>query len=87
MILFYLPNRSFVVFMNNYHSTLPSFLFGVVQVSVPGPLLFILYTFELSRMISSFSLQSQLYADDSYIFTSFPLVDLSSTVFNNFFVS
>ena len=66
--------------MNNSHSTPSSFLFGVSQGSVLGSLLFIFYTSELPRIISSFFLQSQLYADDSYISTSFPKYELSSTI-------
>ena len=71
---------SSVVSINNSHSTLSSFPFGFSQGSVLGLLLFILYTSELPRIILSFSLQSQLHADDSYIFTSFPKYELSSTI-------
>ena len=76
----YFFNRSFVVFISNSQSTPFSFTFGVLQGSVLGPLLFILYTSELPRIISSFSLQSQLHADDSYIFTSFPKYESSSAI-------
>ena len=79
-IFFYLSNRSSVVSLNNSYFSPFSFPFGVFQKSVLGPLLFILYTSGLSRIISSFSLQSHLYADDSYIFTSFPKYELSSTI-------
>ena len=40
---------------------------------------FSLHTSELPKIISSFSLQCQLYADDSYIFTTFLNYDLSFT--------
>ena len=40
---------------------------------------------ELPRIISSFSLQSQPYADDSYIFTSFSKYELSFTFSEIFF--
>ena len=76
----FLANRSSVVSTNNSHSTLSSFPFGVPQNSVLGLLLFILYTSELPKIISSFSLQSQLYADDSYIFTPLLKYELSSTI-------
>ena len=71
-IFSYLSNRNFVVSINDSYSTPSSFSFGVSQGSVFGPLLFILYSSELPRIISLFSLQLQLYADDSHIFTSFP---------------
>ena len=64
-------SRSFVVSINNFYSTPSFFPFGVLQCSVLGPLLFILYTSELPKIISSFFLQSQLYAEDSSISTSF----------------
>ena len=78
---FYLFNRSSVVSINNLHFTPSSFPFGVIQDSVLGPLLFILYNSKFTKIISSFSLQSQLYAEYSYIFTSFPKYELSSNFF------
>ena len=36
---------------------------------------------ELPRIMSSFSIQSQLYSDDSYTFTSFPEYELILTIF------
>ena len=75
----YLSNRSSAV-TNNFCSSPLSVPFGVPQGSVLGPLLFILYTSHLPCFIESFSFQSQLFTDDTYIFSFFPLSSLSSTL-------
>ena len=75
----YLSNRSYV-FLNASKSDPVTFDYGVPQGSILGPLLFILYTSELPQIISSFSLNSQLYADDSYIYSSFPKSSLNSVL-------
>ena len=69
----YLSNRSSAVSINNSSSPL-SVPFDVSQ----RPLLFILYTSHLPCLIQFFSFQSQFFADDTYIFSSFPLSSLSS---------
>ena len=76
----YLSNRSSVVSINNSHSTSYFLPFGILQDSVLGPLLFIPHSSKLPRISSSFFLQSQLYADDSYILTLFPNNELSSAI-------
>ena len=54
----------------------------MLSLRVLGPLLFNLHTSQLPRIIASFSFQSQLYADDSYIFTSFPKYEFFYTISN-----
>jgi hypothetical protein len=67
----YLSSRSSCVSIESSQSPTVSFDFGVPQGSILGPLLYILYTSELPKIISSFSLNSQLYADDSYIYSTY----------------
>ena len=66
----YLFSRSSCVSIESSQSP-ASFDFGVPQGSLLGSLLYILYTSELPKIISSFSLNSQLYADDSYIYSTY----------------
>ena len=78
----YLSSRSSCVSIEFSQSPAVSFDFGVPQGSILGPLLYILYTFELPKIISSFSLNSQLYADDSYIYSTYTESSLDF-IFNN----
>ena len=77
-IFFHLFNRSSVVSMNNSHSTPFSFIWCLSGFCSRSSFLFL--RLELLRIISSLSLQSQLYADDFHIFTSFPKYELSSAI-------
>jgi hypothetical protein len=61
----YLYNRSFYVNLHGAKSSVFQLLYGVPQGSVLGPLLFILYTTPLSRIISESSIDHHLYADDT----------------------
>ena len=67
----YLTGRSQRIKLGNCLSSRSDLSFGVPQGSVLGPLLFILYTTPLSRMISGHTTPHHLYADDSQLYVSF----------------
>ena len=66
----YLTGRTQMVTIDN-NSSKPSILcFGVLQGSVLGPVLFILYTIPLSNLIERHSISSQSFADDTELLDS-----------------
>lgn len=67
----YLSDRSFSVSLNHLSSNPSISSCGVPQGSILGPLLFIIYTSELSYIISSNNCNSLSYADDSHLYCSF----------------
>jgi len=66
-----LLSRTFHVKCDNYFSSSCTYVCGVPQGSVLGPLLFIVYTFPLNILTSSLSLNHYLYADDTQLFLAF----------------
>jgi len=76
----YLSSRCFRVKCNNNLSSLHTWLCGVPQGSVLGPLLFVMYTTPLSTIISSMSLNLHLYADDTQLFLSFHPSEFHSNI-------
>ena len=67
----YLSSRCFHVKCETDLSSWYTSSCGVPQGSVLGPLLFVMYTTPLSTLISSCSLNHQLYGDDTQLFLSF----------------
>jgi hypothetical protein len=78
----YLQDRTQSVCCNGVHSKLNTVKFGVPQGSVLGPLLFTLYTTPLGSLMSRFSVDYHLYADDSQLFVSFSDKTSSSSLEN-----
>ncbi|MFA9289573.1 MAG: reverse transcriptase domain-containing protein, partial [Weeksellaceae bacterium] len=76
----YLTSRSFKVILNGTESPIYQLFYGVPQGSVLGPLLFILYTTPLSKVIADSSSNHKLYADDTQLYISFSAVDFSHNI-------
>jgi len=69
----YLSSHSFCVKCDDNLSSFHTSSCGVPQGSVLVPLLFVMYTTPLSTLISSLSLDHHLYADDTQLFSFYPL--------------
>ena len=67
----YLMDRTLSVKVQEYSSSPTNLNYGVPQDSVLGPILFSLYTTPLSSLISSHSLDHELFADDTQMYTCF----------------
>ena len=67
----YLHNRSFSVSINGATSNKLGTKYGVPQGSCPGPLLFILYTSKLFKLIERHLPNVHAYADDTQLYISF----------------
>ena len=67
----YLASRKQYVMVEGCKSLLRDLDRGVPQGSVLGPLLYLLYTSPIAKIIKRHGLQYHLYADDSQLYTSF----------------
>ena len=68
----YLSNRTQTVSINNLKSDPAPVPCGVPQSSVPGPVLFVLYTTPLSDVIERHSIHNHSFADDTQLRKSAP---------------
>ena len=63
----YLSERKQFVVVENFQSPTVPLDFGVPQGSVLGPILFIMYTTPLTRLIESHSVRHEIFADDTQL--------------------
>ena len=76
----HLTGRSQRIKLSNCLSSRSYLSFGVPQGSVLVPLVFTLYTTQLSSLVSGHAIPHHLYADDSQLYISFPPVNSAATL-------
>ena len=76
----YLSDRTQCVAINNQLSSPRTLKCGVPQGSILGPLLFIMYTSPLGKVIRENSIHYHLYADDTQLYAISELEDLGDTI-------
>lgn len=71
----YISGRFQSVLIKGVESRVWQLLFGVPQGSVLGPLLFIIYTSPLGKILRSLGVEYHFYADDTQIYITFDIID------------
>ena len=71
MIKSYLSKRKFSTKVNKTTSSQRDLLYGVPQGSLLGPLLYIMYTKEVEKLVLDHNINIHMYADDCQLYTSF----------------
>ena len=71
----YLNDRSFCIYINKTQSGIEIILYGVPQGSILGPILFILFTKDLSDIVLKYGFKLHLYADDSTLYVALNPLD------------
>ena len=64
----YITGRVQVIHVGGRQSTPATVYFGVPQGSVLGPVLYVLYTADIIKLVESFGLRAHLYADDTQLY-------------------
>jgi len=72
----FLTDRTQQVSYRGCLSSTQCVLFGVLQGSVLGPLLYLLYTAELEQIVAHHDQRSHMYADDCQVYLSTSLEDV-----------
>ena len=76
----YLSGRSQYVYFNGDSSKITQVEYGVPQGSVLGPLLFVLFTADITSMVEGYGLKAHSYADDLQIYSHVDPSDAQSLV-------
>ena len=79
-IVSYLTNRSFSVNIRKEHSNRQWLNYGVPQGSLLGPILFILYTKDITKIANKHKLSIRMYADDTQLYIGFQAIVPSNVV-------
>ena len=78
MIRSYLHNRTYSVVIDDEISNPKLLKYGVPQGSILGPMLYLMYTKEIEKIVNEYGLKLHVYADDCSIYMSFTSDDQSS---------
>ena len=64
----YITGRAQIIHVGNRHSPPSKVLYGVPQGSVLGPVLYVLYTSDVAKLVEALGLGTHLYADDTQLY-------------------